>query len=434
MLRLRNLKKMKQERSLNQKGDLHQRKGNGRMTIGERIAQIRKANNLSQEAFGETLGVSRQAISKWEADSSIPDVDKLMSMSRIYGVSIGYILGMDEETGSRPEESQLSETQLKMVEEIVRRYLDAAPRQGEPARGKRRYLMAAVSVTAVIFLVIFSAIGYFTNALNRMEDRVSVQNQYLQREISDISEDMKKQTSALAEEIQEILEEQGNVLAYYECTLESVDPAEKMATFCVSALPKKYVDGMRMTFMAVSEDREYYAEGTEENRRFTAKLTCKLSDEIVLWALTEGGEADEIQRMESIQGMLTKSGLKFFVCLGGYGYHEEEGKIKLTRVSFQVSVRKREAEIAEVAKVEEVKGVIYINGEEYGSYDLTPEDDDSDYKGLATLDLFLEEGDTFVYAARATDNYGRIFEEIGGEYIVVGTALKPASEADEGWQ
>ena len=40
------------------------------MTIGERITQIRKEQGLSQEAFGDTLGVSRQSISKWEAEVS----------------------------------------------------------------------------------------------------------------------------------------------------------------------------------------------------------------------------------------------------------------------------------------------------------------------------------------------------------------------------
>ena len=49
------------------------------MTIGERIAQIRKERGLSQEAFGESLGVTRQSISKWESNTSIPDVDKFIT-------------------------------------------------------------------------------------------------------------------------------------------------------------------------------------------------------------------------------------------------------------------------------------------------------------------------------------------------------------------
>ena len=71
------------------------------MSIGTRIMEIRKKNNLSQEAFGETLGVSRQAISKWEMDASIPDVDKLILMSQLYEVSVGYILGVEEKKATQ---------------------------------------------------------------------------------------------------------------------------------------------------------------------------------------------------------------------------------------------------------------------------------------------------------------------------------------------
>ena len=56
------------------------------MTIGQRIAQKRKELGLSQEALGSKLGVSRQSIYKWEADSALPEVDKLIALSRLFGV------------------------------------------------------------------------------------------------------------------------------------------------------------------------------------------------------------------------------------------------------------------------------------------------------------------------------------------------------------
>ena len=63
------------------------------MTIGQRIAQKRKELGLSQEALGSKLGVSRQSIYKWEADSALPEVDKLIALSRLFGVSVGWLLG-----------------------------------------------------------------------------------------------------------------------------------------------------------------------------------------------------------------------------------------------------------------------------------------------------------------------------------------------------
>ena len=58
------------------------------LTTGQRIAQHRKLLGLSQEGLGEKVGVSRQAISKWEADAALPDVDKLIILSKLFGVSI----------------------------------------------------------------------------------------------------------------------------------------------------------------------------------------------------------------------------------------------------------------------------------------------------------------------------------------------------------
>jgi len=62
------------------------------MTIEERIQALRKEKGLSQEQFADTLGVSRQAVSKWEMGQSMPEIEKLIAMSQLFGVTIDYIL------------------------------------------------------------------------------------------------------------------------------------------------------------------------------------------------------------------------------------------------------------------------------------------------------------------------------------------------------
>ena len=58
------------------------------MTLGKRIAEYRKALGLSQEALGERLGVSRQAVSKWETGAAAPDMENLMALAREFQVSL----------------------------------------------------------------------------------------------------------------------------------------------------------------------------------------------------------------------------------------------------------------------------------------------------------------------------------------------------------
>ena len=68
------------------------------MSMGQRIAVQRKLKSLSQEALAEQLEVSRQAVSKWESDASIPEIDKLIALGKFFGVSVGWLLGTETNT------------------------------------------------------------------------------------------------------------------------------------------------------------------------------------------------------------------------------------------------------------------------------------------------------------------------------------------------
>ena len=63
-----------------------------KMTIGTKIQKLRKQRGLSQEQLAESLGVSRQAVSKWEAEQSVPDIDKIVLICDYFGVTTDYIL------------------------------------------------------------------------------------------------------------------------------------------------------------------------------------------------------------------------------------------------------------------------------------------------------------------------------------------------------
>lgn len=70
--------------------------------IANRLVSLRKANNLSQEALAEKLGISRQAVSKWERAEASPDTDNLILLARLYGVSLDELLKTEDEI-PRPE-------------------------------------------------------------------------------------------------------------------------------------------------------------------------------------------------------------------------------------------------------------------------------------------------------------------------------------------
>lgn len=62
------------------------------MTLGERLAKLRKEKGLSQEEVADKINVTRQTVSKWELDQSLPDFDRIMPLCKLYGISSDELL------------------------------------------------------------------------------------------------------------------------------------------------------------------------------------------------------------------------------------------------------------------------------------------------------------------------------------------------------
>lgn len=72
-------------------------------TIGNRLFELRKNKNITQERLAESLGISRQSVSNWELDKSLPDMDKLMALAALYEVSLDYIVYGKQEVANAEE-------------------------------------------------------------------------------------------------------------------------------------------------------------------------------------------------------------------------------------------------------------------------------------------------------------------------------------------
>jgi len=71
------------------------------MNIGKRILKIRKDKNITQEQLAKDLAISRQAVSKWESGKAIPDIENLMYISSLYGVSLDELIKGDDKVGQK---------------------------------------------------------------------------------------------------------------------------------------------------------------------------------------------------------------------------------------------------------------------------------------------------------------------------------------------
>lgn len=73
------------------------------MTLGDKLAKLRREHGYTQEQLAEVLGVSRQAISKWESNAAYPETDKLIRISELFDCSLDYLLKDAVETNAAPE-------------------------------------------------------------------------------------------------------------------------------------------------------------------------------------------------------------------------------------------------------------------------------------------------------------------------------------------
>ena len=86
--------------------------------LSERIYQFRRKSGLSQEQLAEKIGVSRQAISKWEGGSAMPESDKLLALSNYFGVSLDYLL-KDGAPDAAPAEAQEEHRTMRLLSLIL---------------------------------------------------------------------------------------------------------------------------------------------------------------------------------------------------------------------------------------------------------------------------------------------------------------------------
>lgn len=120
------------------------------MILADKIITLRKKTGWSQEELASQLGVTRQSVSKWEGAQSVPDLDKVVQMSRLFGVSTDYLL-KDELEEEEFVESEADEAPLRRVTmEQAARYL--ALRKACAPKIALAVAMCIISPVVIIFL------------------------------------------------------------------------------------------------------------------------------------------------------------------------------------------------------------------------------------------------------------------------------------------
>ncbi len=263
------------------------------MTLGERIAALRREKGLSQEALGELVGVTRQAVSKWEADRAIPDVDNCIAMSRALGVSLARLLELEESDQSEGQDpvsspAVLPEEELaRLVQRLDERY--AAHRR--QSRRRWRWPMILVLSAALVGGV---WLYEWLHSMDRSIEHLSGELAGLQGEI----------ISGVNQEVQQSLHAENSLIADQRLAVVSADLEQNTWTWELAVTLKEGTADTEVQFLARQEDGVVSCDAAEGNNlHFTSRITLPIRDSIPLYLLIHREDGtSQTQLLDQTQG------------------------------------------------------------------------------------------------------------------------------------
>ena len=132
------------------------------MSLGDKIAELRRQRGWSQENLAERLGVTRQSVSKWESGASVPDLDKIIGLSELFGVTTDYLIKCEGAAEAAPSEAEPADDQhsryvtASMAREFIELTSTNAPKTA---------LAVALFVLSPICLILLSALSELPGAV-----------------------------------------------------------------------------------------------------------------------------------------------------------------------------------------------------------------------------------------------------------------------------
>ncbi len=379
------------------------------MTLGQRIQFYRKQKGMSQESLGEALGVSRQAVSKWEGDNGIPELSTLIAMSRLFEITVGQLLGVEEmrvdEKTSVPDDDR--------IESILRRYSeDNSEDKRRQSRMNLQWLVAAGAVMIGIIIVLFAQVGSLRNTVNLLQSNFAS----LQVNVTNQQNNLSGQ---IRNTIYDVLAEEAKLLSTFEWELVDLQLESQTAIIRLDATMKSYEAGSELQFYGnwtkTDETKGQTVGEWVQGPDFTAELTLPLnySADIGIRVKNRSGDiqeqmVDRIYDLHPEHFQLTAYNLMAPFAISTKGFGSAVSTTKAEEVFVSIS-----SPHADFVWPENAVITAEMNGEELFREELRLRKSDRDahvFLGAIDdtyFDVSMKNGDKLEVSVTVTDNYGR---------------------------
>ena len=249
------------------------------MTLGQNLQAARKAKGLSQETLAEQIGVSRQALGKWEKDIALPGLDNLQAAAQVLGVSVDTLLGT-EAAGPAPAVT------LDAMRDLL------AARDAEQRKHRRLWgLLGAAAAVVVVLLLVVQNLAY-QRKMQSLTDSYAMLQSQLSSTTADLSTRMDELQDAVRQGKSTVLEWRWvpvdklhrDVQSSWMPVLVQVTPSES-TTGMTARLSVTYGDTTELHDMGVLAGDIYQAQLV-----FTVGQTYDLT---IQWTTADGTAANE---------------------------------------------------------------------------------------------------------------------------------------------
>lgn len=276
------------------------------MKLCEKLYELRRAAGLSQEELAERLGVSRQAVSKWENGAAQPELSKLVELSRLYGVSVDELLSLEE--AEKTEESKSTAAGDAPVQEPC----------AEPKRTRRTKLLFGAAGICLV-LAVGTAL-YNNHRVKQLEERVHS----LQLQIMDVQSSLSSQISGISSSVRNALDEGATLTAQFDYEEGGFDLKKNTCVISFALTPKAVQDDLAISLRlrSLSTDETTAVELVrDEYDVYRGEVTLPLEDDgfKVTAAYSTGGER-QLEELYTISGLAEQALPKLYDSLiSNYG-------------------------------------------------------------------------------------------------------------------
>lgn len=199
------------------------------MELYEKLYELRRASGMSQEELAEKLGVSRQAVSKWESGTTQPELSKLIELSKLYSVSVDELLSLEhakEQQDSTPAAPAAEGASQDTAEDASAAKPDF---RTFCIQHKKIIGGAAVALAALI------AVGvHYNNRINTLSTQVND----LRSQLYNVQNNLSNQIAGISNNVSDILERESSLISQYSYEVKSVNLKKQECTLAFSLLPK----------------------------------------------------------------------------------------------------------------------------------------------------------------------------------------------------